>query len=91
MHVLMTANTAWNILNFRLPLIEAAIDRGWKVIILAPWDASVERLKNLGCEYRPVIMGAGGVNPLSEVASTIRFYASLRRINPDVSLAVEIF
>jgi len=38
MHILMTVNAAWNVWNFRRPLVEALIADGHGITILAPLD-----------------------------------------------------
>ena len=48
MHVLMTVNAAWNIWNFRRPIVEALVADGHRITVLAPLDESVADLENLG-------------------------------------------
>ena len=38
MHILMTVNAAWNILNFRRPLVRALVNSGHRLTVLAPID-----------------------------------------------------
>lgn len=46
MHILMAVNAAWNIWNFRRPLVEALMADGRSVTVLAPPDDSVPDLVN---------------------------------------------
>ncbi len=39
MHILMTVNAAWNIWNFRRPLVRDLLAEGHRVTVLAPPDA----------------------------------------------------
>ena len=41
MHILITVNAAWNVLNFRRPIVAAMIADGHRVTVLAPRDDSV--------------------------------------------------
>ena len=50
MHILITVNAAWNVLNFRRPIVAAMIADGHRVTVLAPYDDSVATLESLGCK-----------------------------------------
>ena len=90
MHVLMTVNTCWNILNFRRPVVEALVQAGHAVTVLAPADDSVERLRALGCRVLPLAMDVKGLNPLRDLALMARFYRLFRAERPDVILSYTI-
>lgn len=47
MHILMTVNAAWNIRNFRRPLVKALAGDGRRVTVLAPPDDAVPALERL--------------------------------------------
>lgn len=90
LHILMTVNAAWNILNFRRPLVEALLANGHRVTIVAPEDEAVPELVGLGCRFAPLSMSVKGLNPLLDFALAVR----LRRIfllqRPDVVLGYTI-
>ncbi len=82
MHVLMTVNAAWNIWNFRRPLVAALLDDGCRVTVLAPPDESVDDLVRLGCRFLPLTMNVKGLNPLDDLNLRRRFERILRREKP---------
>ena len=60
--VVIGANSAWNIVNFRKPLIEALIADGWRVVALAPEDASAAAIEGLGAEFVPIRIDSSGTS-----------------------------
>ncbi len=90
MHVLLTVNTAWNIWNFRKPVVQSLLSNGHRVTVLAPPDEAVADLVDLGCVFVPLEMNAKGLNPVDE----IRLWQGLRRQfradQPDVILSYTI-
>ena len=49
--ILISLNTAWNLLNFRAGLIGGLISSGFEVVAVAPKDEYVVKLELLGCLY----------------------------------------
>ncbi|MCB0672465.1 MAG: glycosyltransferase family 4 protein [Saprospiraceae bacterium] len=47
LHIALVANATWNIYNFRKPLINAFIEEGWKVSVIAPVDQYIIYLDEL--------------------------------------------
>ncbi|WP_444462253.1 glycosyltransferase family 4 protein [Rhodobacter capsulatus] len=90
MHVLMTVNTAWNIWNFRRPVVAALLRDGHAVTILAPPDDSVGKLCALGCRVLPLRMDVKGINPLRDLALMLRLRRIFARERPDVILSYTI-
>ena len=64
MHIMMTVNAAWNIWNFRRPLVEALSSDGHQITVLAPPDEAVNELERLGCRVEPLEMSVKGLIPL---------------------------
>ena len=50
MRILMTANSMWNIWNFRKDLVIWLISKNYEVYILAPKVKSMHNLEELGCK-----------------------------------------
>lgn len=90
MRVILTVNAAWNIWNFRRPLVEALLADGHEVIILAPQDEAVPKIAALGCEVRHLEMDVKGLNPLQDLKLTWRLRRHFRQIKPDVVLSFTI-
>lgn len=90
MHILMTVNAAWNIWNFRRPLVEALSGDGHRITVLAPHDDSVPELERLGCRVRPLEMSVKGLNPLEDMKLQRRFGRIFREERPDAVLSYTI-
>lgn len=90
MHILMTANSAWNIWNFRRPLVEALSGDGYRITVLAPPDDAVPELERLGCRVRPIKMSVKGINPLKDLKFQQRFGQILCEERPDAVLSYTI-
>ncbi len=90
MKIVITVNAAWNIWNFRRPLVEALLADGHAVTILAPADDSVPDLTALGCRFVHLNMRPKGLNPLSDLALIRRFRRQFRAERPDAVLGFTI-
>lgn len=90
MHILMTANAAWNIWNFRRPLVEALQADGHRITLLAPSDDTVHDLERLGCRVRPLEMSVKGLNPLEDLRLQRNFARIFQDERPDAVLSYTI-
>ena len=90
LHVVLTVNAAWNIWNFRRPLVHALIADGHRVTIVAPADDSVERLQALGAEFWPLAISAKGLNPMEGVALYRAYRRAWQSLRPDCVLGFTI-
>jgi hypothetical protein len=90
MHILMTVNAAWNIWNFRRPLVGALVGDGHRVTVLAPPDDAVPELERLGCRVRPPEMSVKGLNPLADLKLQRRYARIFREERPNAVLSYTI-
>ena len=93
MHIIITVNAAWNVVNFRRSLIEAFISDGHTVAVLAPPDVSVsvmEDLKLLGCRFLPLEMDRESLNPIKNFTLIGRMKKAFREERPDVIFSYTI-
>ena len=67
MKVLLFANTAWYLYNFRRSLAASLRQEGYEVMLASPPDAYGEELIKLGFKWLPVPMLRRSVNPLREL------------------------
>jgi glycosyltransferase involved in cell wall biosynthesis len=79
-------NKAWNIYNFRQGIIKALIGQGHTVVAIAPQDAYVTRLEELGCIHEHLPLTDTGSNPFSEIKAIVAFYGIIKRHKIDVLL-----
>lgn len=90
MHILMTVNAAWNIWNFRRPLVEALSSDGHRITVLAPTDDAVPDLERLRCRVRPLEMSVKGLNPIEDLKLQRRFGRIFHEERPDAVLSYTI-
>ena len=83
--IVICLNTSWNIYNFRLNLARALKNAGYQVILVAPYDAYSEKLKD-EFEYHDIYMNNKGTNPKEDIKTLIGFYKLYKTIKPDVVL-----
>ncbi|MCG8440963.1 MAG: glycosyltransferase family 4 protein [Caulobacterales bacterium] len=88
--VLLSANTSWNLLNFRRPIIESLVAGGHEVVALAPRDDHSAALEGLGCRFAPLTMDAKGMSPFADALLFARLWRFFRRERPDAVLGYTI-
>ena len=84
--VAIVLNTSWNIYNFRLALIRALTEEGYRVLLIAPRDEYTQKLEAEGFAYYEIKMNNKGVNPLEDLKLTYDFYKLYKEMKPDVIL-----
>jgi glycosyltransferase involved in cell wall biosynthesis len=77
--ILLSSNSAWNLANFRRPVIEALIAAGHQVIAAAPADGHEDQLRAMGAEFRPIAMRAASTSPVADLRLLLD-YARLIRV-----------
>ena len=90
MRILMTVNAAWNILNFRRPLVAAFVADGHCVTVLAPPGDRVADIEAAGCRFIPLVMNAKGLNPFRDPMLARRLKNVIRAEQPDAVLSYTI-
>ncbi len=89
-HVLLTANAAWNILNFRRPVVEALLADGHRVTVLAPVDAAAVELRRMGCYFVPLPMDVKGLSPRRDLKMIGEVRRQIEALRPDVVFSYTI-
>lgn len=81
--IIVSANIAWNLVNFRAGVIRALVDAGFDVVAAAPSDPVAEaQLRALGCAFAAVPVDAKGLSPRRDLATTLAYVRLLRRQRP---------
>jgi UDP:flavonoid glycosyltransferase YjiC (YdhE family) len=88
--ILLTVNTVWNIVNFRLNLIRALRQAGWDVITAAPPDSYVEKLSQLDIPFHPIPIQNMGTDPLEDLKLWWDYYKLIKREKPNVVLSFTV-
>ena len=76
--VLVSANSLWNILNFRGGLIAALAARGLDVVVATPQGGSSSVAASLPATHRELPMDRSGMNPFADGLLTLRYFRLLR-------------
>ncbi|HMO18993.1 MAG TPA: glycosyltransferase family 4 protein [Oligoflexia bacterium] len=65
--IILFANTAWYLFNFRLSLARALRDAGYDLLLISPADEYAKRLQDEGFLWEAVPMERKSLNPLREL------------------------
>jgi glycosyltransferase involved in cell wall biosynthesis len=86
--IVLVANTAWNLWNFRSALIRLLLERGHEVVCIAPPDGYEGRLLALGvARFLPLAhFSRKSLSPLGNLRSFAELAGLLRRERPDCAL-----
>jgi glycosyltransferase involved in cell wall biosynthesis len=84
--IAISINAAWNILNFRLGLIRALQQRGWRVVALTPTDEYSARLAEHEIEHLTIAIDSSSVSPLRDLRLFMRYHGLLKQLRPDALL-----
>jgi len=84
--IVFAANSAWNILNFRMNLVRALAVQGLVPVALVPAGDGNEELKRAGITVHTIPMLADETSPLSGFLLVARYIRELRDIRPAVFL-----
>ena len=88
--ILITANTTWNLVNFRRGLMSALVSNGFEVVAVAPVDEYCSGVLALGCRYLPLEMDNQGTQPLRDLVLLLRYLKMLFDERPDVLLTYTV-
>lgn len=88
--VMISLNTAWNLVNFRAGLIRSLVAAGYEVVAVAPPDEYSPRLRALGCRFVPLPMDNKGTHPGRDLLLFWRFLRLMLKERPQVYLGYTV-
>jgi len=88
--ILISSNTAWNLINFRKGIILELINKDFEVIVVAPNDNYTAKLIDLGCRYINISIDNKGINPIKDIYLFFKYLNIFIRERPDAVLAYTI-
>lgn len=88
--IVIAANTAWYLANFRCNLARALIQAGYEVVAMAPEGEGADQLRQGGIRFVPIAMDNKGTNPITDGLLLLRFLWALRREKPSVFLGYTV-
>jgi glycosyltransferase involved in cell wall biosynthesis len=80
--ILVSANSCWNIVNFRAGLIGALQDRGYRIAVAAPDDEYRSKVEDLGVEFMPVPINSPGISVAEDLRLLARYVQVFRQLKP---------
>jgi glycosyltransferase involved in cell wall biosynthesis len=87
----MSANSDWNIANFRVGLIRALAEAGYETMVIAPQDpASDARMRALRVGRTPIAIDRSGLNPWADLKLLRDYRRHLKRLRPAAYLGYTI-
>lgn len=81
--IVLTSNTSWSIWNFRKALMDALLEKGYEVYIVAPEDEYANRFRNFIALRH---LDRKGTNPIKDLKLFLEYISIYKRIKPDFVL-----
>jgi len=89
--IVLSANSDWNIANFRSGLIRALQGAGYRPVVIAPPDPAAEsRMRELDVERIPVRIDRSGLNPIADLTLLQTYRRLLGQLKPAAYLCYTI-
>jgi glycosyltransferase involved in cell wall biosynthesis len=82
--ILFSANTSWNIYNFRMGAMIALKNAGHRVVVVSPIDEYAQYIKDTGFEFYGLGLDNDGVNPFKDALALLRYLKVYVKIKPDL-------
>jgi glycosyltransferase involved in cell wall biosynthesis len=90
MHILLTGNTTFKLVNFRQGLIRELLCNGHRVTVLSPPDDYVPEIQAMGCDYVALPMDRNGTSVIAEASLLLEMVRCLRKIRPNAVFSYTI-
>lgn len=74
--ILILTNSFVGLKSFRIEVVEAIVNKGYKVVISAPFAEQAEVFKQLGCEIVDATFDRRGTNPIKDI-KLLNYYKKL--------------
>ncbi|GLU30476.1 glycosyltransferase family 4 protein [Trinickia caryophylli] len=82
--VCLVCNTAWAIYTYRHGLIRTLVEKGARVVVIAPRDRTFALLEEMGCRTVDLFVASKGTNPRDDLRTLLALYRHYRAIRPEV-------
>ena len=88
--IIISANSAWNIVNFRKGIVLKFIDNGFEVVIVSTMDEHVSRLYEFGCQHININIDSKGMNPINDLYLIFQYLKIFNKIKPNIILTYTV-
>jgi len=82
----VSANSAWNLINFRRGLLLALLEQRYRFVALVPPGEGVAELEQMGVGIRETPISPRGLSPSSDLRLLRSYWRDLRQLKPDAFL-----
>ncbi len=80
-----------SLINFRLHLIQAFIQKGYEIVAVAPEDKEVaKKLQKINVKFIPIPLERNGLNPFADLFLIFKLYRILKQEKPDLIFSYTI-
>lgn len=80
--ILLSANSSWNIVNFRTGLIRGLIGKGYRIIVAAPRDEHTSRITDIGAGFIDLPVNSSGVSVAQDARLFLRYCQIAFKLRP---------
>jgi glycosyltransferase involved in cell wall biosynthesis len=84
--IIIAANSAFNLTNHRVGLINGLLNEGYKVLAISPIDEFASRLKELDCQHVPLQIDRKGTHIGRDLLLFWRYRILMKQHKPDIYL-----
>ena len=88
--IIISANSAWNVVNFRKGIVLELINHGFEVVVVSPKDEYVAKLCDLGCQHINIDIDNKGINPINDLYLIFQYLKIFYQFEPNVILTYTI-
>lgn len=89
-NIAILSNTSWSVYNFRRGLIRQLLQRGARVVVIAPEDKFSRKLQAMGCIFEPAPVMNYSLNPLDCLRYMLVAYRLMKKWRIDYALSFTI-
>lgn len=89
-HVVLSANSAFNIVNYRKGIITELIRRGNRVTVISPADQYVTEIRAMGCNYIELKFDPFSTSLIKEILLFKKILRILKKLKPQVVLSYTV-
>ncbi len=88
--IIIAANSAFNLTNHRVGLINGLLNEGYKVLAISPIDEFASRLKELDCQHVPLQIDRKGTDIGRDLLLFWRYRILMKQHKPDIYLGFTV-
>lgn len=88
--VLVLVNSAWNITNFRMGLLDGLRKRGCEISVAAPPGLEVAAIEQAGFRFHPLFLDPKGRNPVADLRTIVSCLRVIRQEKPDLIISYTV-